>query len=67
MPQGIVERLLLFLDSGAEHLVAETLIQMKDLLRRYPDMAMVSPRVNAVARAATVKLPCVCQIRYTVY
>lgn len=38
---GIVERLLAFLESGSEHLIAETLIQMKDLLRRYPDMGEV--------------------------
>ncbi|MEW5316344.1 MAG: hypothetical protein WDW38_007723 [Sanguina aurantia] len=38
---GIVERLLGFLDSGADHIIAETLVQMKDLLRRYPDMAEV--------------------------
>lgn len=38
---GIVERLLLFLDSHCEDVVAETLVQMKDLLRRYPDMAEV--------------------------
>ncbi|KAG2490400.1 hypothetical protein HYH03_011200 [Edaphochlamys debaryana] len=36
---GIVERLLLFLDSGSEHLVAEALVQLKDVLRRYPDAA----------------------------
>ena len=38
---GIIERLLLFLDSGSEALTAEALVQMKDLLRRYPDMAQV--------------------------
>lgn len=38
---GIVERMLLFLESGSEHIVAETLVQMKDLLRRYPDMALM--------------------------
>eukprot|EP00967_Tisochrysis_lutea_P156745 scaffold316493_cov18-Tisochrysis_lutea.AAC.1 len=41
---GIVERLLLFLDSHCEDVVAETLVQMKDLLRRYPDMAEVRAR-----------------------
>ncbi len=38
---GIVERLLVFLDSSSEDVVAEALVQMKDLLRRYPDMAEV--------------------------
>ena len=38
---GIIERLLLFLDSGSEALTAEALVQMKDLLRRYPDVAQV--------------------------
>lgn len=38
---GVVERLLLFLDSGCEEVVAEALVQMKNLLRRYPDMAEV--------------------------
>lgn len=38
---GIVERLLVFLDSNSEDVVAEALVQMKDLLRRYPDMAEV--------------------------
>eukprot|EP00878_Enallax_costatus_P027330 GHUV01029406.1.p1 GENE.GHUV01029406.1~~GHUV01029406.1.p1 ORF type:complete len:554 (+),score=105.09 GHUV01029406.1:514-2175(+) len=38
---GIVERLLMFLESGYDHIVAETLIQLKDLLRRYPDLGEV--------------------------
>jgi hypothetical protein len=38
---GIVERLLLFLESGYDHIVAETLVQLKDLLRRYPDLGEV--------------------------
>mmetsp|Transcript_32786 Transcript_32786/g.83214 ORF Transcript_32786/g.83214 Transcript_32786/m.83214 type:complete len:924 (-) Transcript_32786:319-3090(-) len=38
---GVVERLLIFLDSGCDQVVAEALVQMKDLLRRYPDMAEV--------------------------
>jgi hypothetical protein len=41
---GIVERLLLFLESGYDHIVAETLVQLKDLLRRYPDLGEVSSR-----------------------
>ncbi|EFJ51657.1 hypothetical protein VOLCADRAFT_56821 [Volvox carteri f. nagariensis] len=38
---GIVERLLMFLDGSSEHLVAEALVQLKDVLRRYPDVAHV--------------------------
>lgn len=38
---GIVERLLGYLEVGKEHITSETLIQMKDLLRRYPDIAEV--------------------------
>jgi hypothetical protein len=40
---GLVERLLMFLESGYDHIVAETLIQLRDLLRRYPDLGQVSP------------------------
>lgn len=36
---GIVERLLGFLDAGKPHVTAEALIQIKDLLRRYPAVA----------------------------
>lgn len=39
--QGIIERLLLFLESGCDAVVSEALIAMKDLLRRYPDVAEV--------------------------
>ena len=35
---GIVERLLGFLELGKPHLTAEVLIQIKDLLRRYPEI-----------------------------
>jgi hypothetical protein len=38
---GLVERLLMFLESGYDHIVAETLIQLRDLLRRYPDLGEV--------------------------
>ncbi len=37
----MVERLLLFLEAGSDHLVAESLVQLKDLLRRYPDLGQV--------------------------
>ena len=36
---GIVERLLGFLEVGKPHVTAEAMIQIKDLLRRYPDIA----------------------------
>lgn len=36
---GIVERLLGFLETGKAFVVAETVIQIKDLLRRYPSIA----------------------------
>ncbi|GLC44199.1 hypothetical protein PLESTB_000752500 [Pleodorina starrii] len=40
---GIVERLLMFLDgSSSEYLVAEALVQLGDVLRRYPDVAHVA-------------------------
>ena len=38
---GIVERLLEFLEIGKSHVTAETIIQMKDLLRTYPEIAEV--------------------------
>ena len=38
---GIVERLLEFLEIGKSHVTAETIIQMKDLLRTFPDIAEV--------------------------
>lgn len=33
--------MLMFLESGYDHIVAETLIQLRDLLRRYPDLGEV--------------------------
>ncbi|KAK9817308.1 hypothetical protein WJX72_012438 [[Myrmecia] bisecta] len=36
---GIVERLLGFLEIGKDFITAETIIQIKDLVRRYPDIA----------------------------
>jgi len=38
----------MFLESGYDHIVAETLIQLKDLLRRYPDLGEVRGRIGAV-------------------
>ena len=38
---GIVERLLGFLDVGKAHVTAEALTQIKDVLRRYPEIADV--------------------------
>jgi hypothetical protein len=34
----------MFLESGYDHIVAETLIQLRDLLRRYPDLGEVRGR-----------------------
>ena len=39
---GVVERLLLFLESGHDHIVAEALIALQELLRTYPSLAEVS-------------------------
>ncbi len=39
---GLLDRLLGFLELGKDCVTAETLIQMKDLLRRYPDIADVA-------------------------
>ena len=38
---GIIERLLGFLEIGKDFVTAETVIQIKDLMRRYPDAAEV--------------------------
>lgn len=39
---GLLDRLLGFLELGKDCVTAETLIQMKDLLRRYPHIADVA-------------------------
>lgn len=46
---GLLDRLLGFLELGKDCVTAETLIQMKDLLRRYPHIADV-----AIASVATI-------------
>ncbi len=38
---GLVERLLGFLDIGKDFVTAETIVQVKDLARKYPDIAEV--------------------------
>ena len=38
---GLVERLLGFLDIGKYFVTAETIVQVKDLARKYPDIAEV--------------------------
>lgn len=38
---GLVERLLGFLDIGKDFVTAETIVQVKDLARKYPDIADV--------------------------
>jgi hypothetical protein len=61
---GIVDRLLGFLEVGKEFVTAETLIQIKDLLRRFPDIAPVviaalssiSPQVRHLARVGASNL-----------
>jgi hypothetical protein len=53
---GLVERLLMFLESGYDHIVAETLIQLRDLLRRYPDLGEVSGALDYLRPAAHQRL-----------
>ncbi len=53
---GIVERLLGFLELGRQHVTAETLIQVKDLLRRYPDVAEAAlAAVSSISPADVVE------------
>mmetsp|Transcript_4549 Transcript_4549/g.8531 ORF Transcript_4549/g.8531 Transcript_4549/m.8531 type:complete len:786 (+) Transcript_4549:231-2588(+) len=62
--EGIVARLLQFLELGQPHIVGETLVQMKDLLRRQPKhtaditaaLAMIGPEAveEPTAKAAFV-------------
>ena len=63
---GIVERLLGFLETGKAFVTAETLVQLKDLLRRYPAIAdaclasvsSIAPEVHApTSRAAYCPSP----------
>ena len=54
---GIVERLLGFLEMGKDHVTAETLIQIKDLLRRYPDVAEAALAAVAAISPADVPEP----------
>ncbi len=48
---GLLDRLLGFLELGKACVTAETLIQIKDLLRRYPHIADV-----AIASVASISL-----------
>jgi Adaptin N terminal region len=48
---GLLDRLLNFLELGKDCVTAETLIQIKDLLRRYPHIAEV-----AIASVASISL-----------
>jgi hypothetical protein len=58
---GLLDRLLNFLELGKDCVTAETLIQIKDLLRRYPhiadvaiaSVANISPQVPARRRRDT--------------
>lgn len=52
---GIVERLLGFLEIGKPHVTAESLIQIKDLLRRYPDIADVC--ISSISFISPVVIP----------
>ncbi|KAK9822016.1 hypothetical protein WJX74_000790 [Apatococcus lobatus] len=54
---GIVERLLEFLEIGKSHVTAETIIQMKDLLRTFPDIAEVCLASIASANVQDVDEP----------
>ena len=62
---GIVERLIGFLDVGKDHITAETLIQLCDLLRRFPEaadvalasVAGISPRVSMCRVCGVCLLP----------
>lgn len=54
---GIVERLMGFLEMGKDHVTAETLIQIKDLLRRYPDCAEAALQAVAAISPADVQEP----------
>lgn len=53
---GLVERLLMFLESGYDHIVAETLIQLRDLLRRYPDLGEVRHQPASQSASQAVSL-----------
>eukprot|EP00210_Caulerpa_lentillifera_P003030 g2892.t1 len=48
---GIIERLIGFLEYGEQEIISETLVQMKDLLRRFPDMCEVCiPSISAIVQ-----------------
>ena len=50
-----MERLLGFLEVGKPHVTAETMIQIKDLLRRYPDIAAAC--ISSIAAVNLEVLP----------
>ena len=55
---GIVERLLGFLETGRDFVTAEAVIQLKDLLRRYPAIAEASlSSVSSITPEASVWPP----------
>ena len=58
---GIVERLLGFLETGRDFVTAEAIIQLKDLLRRYPAIAEAS--LSSVSNITPEVSPwkCFCQ------
>lgn len=53
---GIVERLLGFLETGRDFVTAEAIIQLKDLLRRYPAIAEAS--LSSVSSISPEVWPC---------
>lgn len=56
---GIVERLLGFLETGRDFVTAEAIIQLKDLLRRYPAIAEASlSSVSNIAPEVTSCFSC---------
>lgn len=63
---GIVERLLGFLETGKSFVTAEAVIQIKDLLRRYPSIAEAClASVSSIAPEVTIPkethMPLICR------
>lgn len=64
---GIVERLLGFLEIDKPFVIAEAVIQVADLLRRFPEMAevtissisLISPEVRIAGAAASEHSMCI--------
>ena len=55
---GLVDRLLGFLELSKDFVTAETLIQLKDLLRRYPHIAEIAiASIAAISPQVGRRLP----------